>query len=1137
MSSNHHEYPINFFIQICKVMQSNFSKILIHREETLLKTVRIMKLTIILLAGFCLQVSAKGYAQNVTVSGKNLSLEKVFSLIKTQTGYTFWYNVELMSKARKVDLNVRNKPIAEALEMCFQGQPFSYEIVGKTIVVKQKSILPTEIAEKPEPVLPPPITVQGRVTDQNGQPMAGVSVIVSGSRSGTSTDANGNYSIEAPNDGSITFSFVGFASQTIPVESRTTINIKMEREESELSTVVVVGYGTQRKIDVTGAVTSIKGAEIAKQSSFNPLSALQGKVAGVQVTNTGSPGSAPQVIIRGVGTVYGKTNPLYVVDGIWYDNINFLNSADIESVSVLKDASSESIYGIRGANGVILITTKKGHNNGKTTVSYNGYVGNQVVTNEPKMATGPEYAELINEVYALSGSPALYPDPSSFGTTDWYHLILHNALVANNQVAVSGGGEKSAYNFSLGYYRQDGLVKTNTFERYTARIQNDYQIAPFLKVGFNSIGSLSNSNDAPGSIFADLFNAAPIVPAFYADGSYGDPGDYKIAAANQKNPQENIDFYHQHNRTYKLNGNVYADVKFLRHFTFHTSAGGDFEQAQINNYSPYTNFLYIPVALRNTHSRLSITRAETRNWIAENTLTYDRKIGQNTIKVLAGQGAQQYKFYQLRASAQDVPENAGSQYLSLGTPSTFNVVDNDPLPTLTRVNSYFGRINYAYADRYLLTASLRADGTSKFEHSWGYFPSVGVGWVITNEDFMKSQNIFNNLKLRGSWGKIGNLSVPANLSVLKVTQTPALVYVGGDGSSAPGASINTIVPPTTFWERSNGTDIGLEASLLDNRLFVEVDWYNKKTEKAIFDIPVLGSVGTSSGTITGNQATFQNRGFEFLATWRDNIGSDWHYSISANAGFNRNKVIEVATGGNPLYQYLGALQITRTVVGQPIGEFFGYQTTGIFQSAAQVQDYKSKEGTVIQPNAKPGDFIYKDENEDGVIDDKDRVVLGNPNPKMIFGINTTVSYKNFDLTLDFQGVSGVQIYNGNFALRFGGENYTQDFYDNRWHGEGTSNVYPSVNIAGNNSLTNSFFVEDGKYFRVRNAQLGYTFPEFKNTGISQLRVFVNAQNPFTWFPYRGFTPEVPANAPTKAGVDQNVYPLYATYNFGVNLSF
>lgn len=975
--------------------------------------------------------------------------------------------------------------------------------------------------------------ITGTVTDSTGNPLVGVSVKKRNSNTGTTTNAQGVYSINAASTDVLVFSYIGFQSKEMPVGSQTTINLSLLSASTQLSDVVVVGYGTQRKIDVTGSVAQIKGDVISKQASYNPLSALQGKVAGVQITNSGAPGAPPQVTIRGIGTVYGNTNPLYVVDGVWYDDVSFLNNADIESISVLKDASSESIFGIRGANGVILITTKKGSRN-KSIINYNGFVGNQVVTNEPKMATGPEYAEMINEVYALSGSPALYADPSSFGTTDWYHQILRNALATNNQVSVSGGGEKSTYNLSLGYYHQDGLVKTNSFDRYTAHIENDYQLASFLKVGINITGSTSNSHDVPGGIFYDLFNAAPIVPVYYADGSYGDPGDYKIAAANQKNPQESLDYFNQQTRIYKLNGNVYADVKFLKYFTFHTSAGGDYEQGQVKGYTPFTNYLYIPVALRNTHSELSITRDETRNWIIENTLSYERKFNQHSVKVLAGQGAQQYKFYSLTGSAQDVPQGSGLEYLSLGTASTAHVTDNG---SLDNVNSYFGRVNYSYADKYLLNASIRADGTSKFSNSWGYFPSVGAGWVITNENFMKNQKIFDNLKLRGSWGKLGNLSVPANLSILTATQTGSLVYVGGDGSTATGASIDKVVTPTTYWEKTEGTDVGLEASLLNNRLYVEADWYNKKTEDAIFDIPVLGSVGTTSGTIIGNQATFQNQGFEFLITWKDNIGKDWSYSISANAGFNQNKVLRVATGGNPIYQFLGALPVTRTVVGQPIGEFYGYQTIGVFQSAAQIQDYKSKDGIIIQPNAKPGDLIYKDENGDGAIDDKDRIVLGNPNPKMIYGINTTVSYKSFDLALDLQGVNGIEIYNGNFALRYGGENYTQDFYNNRWHGEGTSNLYPSVNVAGNNSLTNSFFVENGEYFRIRNVQLGYTFPKFKNSGISQLRIYVNAQNPITWFPYRGFTPEVQAESPSKAGIDQSVYPLYATYNFGVNLTF
>jgi len=1101
------------------------------------KIMRIMNISIFLITVACLQVSADGFAQSVTVSGENVPIEKIFSSIKNQTGYTFWYNLELVAKAKKLDVNIRNKPLKEALDICFSNQPFTYEIIGKTIVVKEKSHTnpsTTVLAEKPLP--PPNIDVHGKVLNEEGAPLVGVSITISGSTAGTSTGSDGTYSISAPENGTLVFSFVGYSSQTISINSRTEINIQLIREVSALSSVVIVGYGTQRKIDITGSIATVKGEEITKQASYNPLSALQGKVAGVQITNSGSPGAPPQMTIRGVGTVYGNTNPLFVVDGVWYDDISFLNNSDIESISVLKDASSESIYGIRAANGVVLITTKKGKRNGKPVFNYNGFVGNQVITNQVKMASGPEYAQMINEVYSLNGSPTLYPDPSSFGTTDWYHLILRNALVSNQQISTTGGGEKSTYNFSLGYYHQDGLVKNNDFDKYSVHVSNDYQVTNFLKVGVNTTGILSTSNDAPGSIFYDLFNAAPIVPAFYSDGSYGDPADYKIAAANQKNPQESIDFNNHRTRTWKLNGSVYADVKFLKDFTFHTSAGGDFEQVEGKGYTPYNNYYTIPVALRNTHSSLSVNRDEIRNWIVENTLTYDRKFGDHSLKVLLGQGAQEYKVYKFHASVQDVPEGSSTEYISLGTASTAGIGDEG---SLDRVSSYFGRVNYSYQDKYLLTASMRADGSSKFSNTWGYFPSVGVGWVISKEKFFQNQKLFDNLKLRASWGRIGNLSVPANLSILKASQTPSLVYVGGDGSSATGASINTVVTPTTTWETGEGTDVGLEAALLKNKLNVEIDWYNKKTIHAIFAIPVLGSVGTTSGTIVGNQATFRNQGFEFLATWKNMINKEWSYSISANAGINQNRVMEVATGGNPIYDYLGANTITRTMVGEPIGEFFGREVVGIFQSATDIAAYKNKDGVVIQPSAKPGDFKYKDENGDGVIDDKDRVVLGNPNPKLVYGINTTLAFKNFDLSLDFQGISGVSIYNGNFALRYGGENYTSDFYDNRWHGEGTSNVYPSVNVAGNNSFTNSFFVEDGSYFRIRNAQLGYTIIGNKGerSGISKLRLYVNAQNAFTWFHYRGFTPEVQASSPTKAGIDQQVYPLYATYNFGVNLTF
>lgn len=1093
-----------------------------------------MKLTVAILLITCMHVAAAGHSQDhVTLNLKSVELRKALISIEKKTNYRFLFNENLLSKIPKVDVSVTDMPVGEVLNQILQNTGISFKIFENNLIV----LRPSEegrLAELQD------LKVSGHVSGSGGAILAGVSVTIKGTTTGTITDQNGNYSITVPDDAVLVFSYVGYEDQEIAVSGKSTLNVSLQLSTKIMDQVVVVGYGSSKKLDLTGSVAQVKGEEVAKQSTFSPISALQGKVAGVQINNTGAPGSPPEIRIRGVGTVYGNPNPLYVVDGVWYDDISFLNSNDIESISVLKDASSESIYGIRAANGVILITTKKGkRNDGKPTINYNGWAGNQVVTNQIKMATGSEYETMVNELNVINGKPAQYSDPASVGNTDWYHQILRNAFVTNQQVSVTGGSQKSTYNFSLGYYNQNGLVKTNTFNRYNFHLQNDYELAKFLKVGATINGALSNSNDIDGSIFHQLYSAAPNVPVYYADGTYGDPNDFKVGSSNQFNPQVTVDFFNNHTRTYKLNGNAYAELKFAKHFTFHTSAGGDFEQSEINNYAPvYT----ATIAQRNTVSKLNVSRNENRNWIVENTLTYDRKINDHSFKILIGQGAQEYKFYGLSASVQNVPPGSGNQYLSLGTASSANLSDNG---SLSRVSSYFGRLNYSYKDRYLLTASMRADGSSKFSESnrWGYFPSVGLGWIITNEKFMESQHLFDNLKLRGSWGKIGNMSVPANLSVLTVTQNAGFIYVGGNGSTSTGASINTVVPPATYWERGEGTDVGLEASMLNSRLYAELDWYNKKTEKAIFDIPILGTIGTNSGTIIGNQATFQNQGFEFLVTWKDRINKDWNYSISANAGINKNKVLDVSTGANSIYQAVGTTGSnnfnTRTIIGEPIGEFFGYQVIGVFQSAQDISDYKSSGGVVVQPNAKPGDFKYKDVNGDGVIDAKDKVVLGNPNPKLIFGINTNVSYKDFDLTLDFQGVSGVQVYNANLGLRYGTENFTEDFYKNRWHGQGTSNFYPSANIGGSsNYLSNSFYVEDGSYFRIRNMQLGYTLPQhcLKNTGISRLRVYVNAQNAFNFFKYRGFSPEV-GGAPTRAGIDVNVYPLYATYNFGVNLTF
>jgi TonB-linked SusC/RagA family outer membrane protein len=986
------------------------------------------------------------------------------------------------------------------------------------------------------------IAVTGKVTSaSDASPLPGASVLIKGTTTGVPTDIEGNYSINVPSAESVlVFSMIGMTAQEIAVGTQTVINVGLQEDARALNEVVVVGYGTQRKLDVTGSVVQIKGEDISKQPSMNAVSGLQGKVAGVQINNSGKPGEAPQIRIRGVGTAYGSANPLYVVDGVWFDDISFLNSGDIESMNILKDASSQSIYGVRAANGVVLITTKRGKS-GKAIVDYNGFVGFQKVTNQVKMANAKEYATMVNELSNINGKENIL-DPSQFGEgTDWYDQILRTAKVTNHQLSISGGGEKSTYNFSLGYLDQDGVVQKNNFKRYTARLQNDFQVLKSLKVGYTATGSFSKSKDEAGGIFRQLYAAAPVVPVFKADGTYGDPNDFNLGDANNFNPQVTIDYYNQNTKRTLLTGNAYAELSIFNGLTFKTSLGGRYSQDETRFYNPE----YIAtLKQRNNTSLLSFTRPQSRYWIFENTLTYTKEFGQHSFTALLGQSAQRDQSYKLTASALNVPYTSeGDLYLALGNTEGRSVVDEGDLGTYA---SYFGRVNYSFGDRYLLNASLRADGSSKFfqgGNAWGYFPSVGAGWVISNEGFMKNQSFLDNLKLRGSWGKIGNASVPSNLSTLTVATGGNLAAIFG-GQLNTGASINTIIPPTTYWERGVGTDVGLEAAFLKSRLTIELDYYIKKTERAIFDIPVLTSIGTESGRIVGNQATFQNKGFEFALNWRDEIGKDLSYSIGINGGINNNKVLAVTSGANPIYDggvgLTGGALATRTRVGDPIGSFYGYIVDGIFQN----QDEIAKSA---QPTAKPGDFRYRDISgtsgvPDGAITGLDRQVIGNPNPKFTYGINTNWNYKSLDLMLDFQGVSGVDVYNANLGWRYGNENFTKDYFDNRWHGEGTSNTYPSANIGGgSNYFPNTFFVQSGSYFRVRNAQLGYTFPQSFNEKlkIRKLRLYANAQNALNFFKYKGLSPEVRANEnkPTQAGIDANVYPLSATYNFGINVTF
>ncbi|HZY37624.1 MAG TPA: TonB-dependent receptor [Mucilaginibacter sp.] len=985
------------------------------------------------------------------------------------------------------------------------------------------------------------ITVTGKVLDQaNSEALIGVSVKIKGTTEGTQTDVNGSFSINAPSNATLVFTYIGYAPQEVPLNGKNAVDVRMNASANELSQVVVIGYGTQKKIDNTGAVANVKGSDIAKEASTNVVSALQGKVAGVDVINNGQPGSVGQITIRGFGTVYGNTTPLYVVDGVWYDDISFLNDNDIESITVLKDASSLAIFGVRAGAGAIMITTKSGRK-GKPTINYNAYAGWQSVTNQVQMANATQYATAINELYADNNiTPAFSTNPNAYGTgTNWYDQILRNAFVTNHQISVNGGSDKYTYDYSFGYLDQDGIVKTNNYQRYTFHATNDLQVAKNVKIGFTANILSSESADIDNQIFHQMYTAAPIVPVFYSSGAYGDPADYNVGGGANYNPEATIDFFHQKSKNKELSGNVYGEWEIIKGLKFRMSFGGQLAQAEVRHYEP---IYFATGGQQSTTSSLDVNHTENRNWNWDNTLTYDKAFKKHKFTVLLGYSAQKYRTSFADAFADSVA-NAQSGNLHTSFPAGAKVTLTYPQPSQfldTKIGE-FARVNYSYDGRFLINASIRRDGASEFwPHPYGWFPAIGGGWVISNESFMKDQHFFSNLKFRASYGQLGNANVPVNLNTLVVTKDPGqyTAIFGNPQTAYTGASINTVVPPTSTWEKSIGTDAGIEATILNDHLQIEAGYYNRTTQNAVFTVPIPGSTGENGpgGGLLANQADIRNRGFEFTLTWRQQINQNWFYSISPNLAINDNMVTRVISGNNPIYGggngiTNGALA-TRTVVGQPIGEFFGYKVIGVFQNAQQIAGS-------AQPGAQPGDFIYQDTNNDGQISSTDRVNLGNPNPKYQYGINTNVKYKNFDLELDFQGRADVSIYNANIAERFGNENFSEDFYVNRWHGDGTSNTYPSVNIGSTaNSAPNSFFVTSGAYFRLRNAQLGYTLPGdlLRKWKIQNIRLFANAQNAINIFGYKGFSPEV-GGGPTNLGIDANVYPLYATYNFGVNVTF
>ncbi len=987
------------------------------------------------------------------------------------------------------------------------------------------------------------VTVSGNVTGSDGSPIDGVSVKEHNSPNGTATDSAGNFSLPV-NDANavLDFTSLGYTSRSVSLNGRTTISVVLQGAAPQaLEQVIVVGYGTQKKKDITGSVANVSGAELAKQPVLTATQAIQGKVAGVQVLSSGQPNSAPSVLIRGTGSILGGVNPLYVVDGVLTTDIRNINSSDIASVDILKDASAAAIYGVRAANGVIIITTKTGKS-GKMRISYDGEVGFREAAHLVKMANSKEYARYINQASQNVGNGSILVDTSlTQSSTNWYNVILRTAFEQNHNISVSGGSEKIDYFLSMNYLTDEGIVINNNFKRFTVRLNNQYRLSKKLKLNTLISYGRGNTNDVNlGAAYNNAYHAAPIIPAIL-NGKYGNTSAYQ----NVGNPLLDINSNNNNYIENRFQATGFIDYKPVSWLTLHSSLGAELG---LNNRHLYTyQFLndtatYIVAGgnqVSNT-SFYSVQNERNLRWVWDNTATVQTSFNKNDITFLVGTTSEKVLNDLELASRSDVPPDPNIRYLSQGDPSTqLNSSTDDEY---TRV-SYISRLSYAYDHRYLLTATFRADGSSFFTKKYAYSPSIGAGWVISSEKFMQNQKIFNNLKLRASYGQLGNDNIPANASIQTINTNLPYFF---NGRFITGFAFAGLIDKNIHWEQTNEADIGLEFAFLKSRLSGELDFYDKKVNNALIQVPISGVFG-GSGLLYTNVATIENRGAELVLNWKDKAGKYVTYNLSGNASYNENKVVAL-NGGQAIFS--GSVgqggTTTLTANDHPIGSFFVLQAEGVFHNQQELAAYVTKSGVPITINGQVpnlGDLKYADTNGDGKIDDNDRVFAGSYQPKFTIGLNGSISYKSFDLNFGAYGTIGSKIYNGKKEARFNQrDNIEASVANDSWTFQNFKSNVPRANY---NPLPQStYFIESGDFVRINNLTIGYTFSRglLDKYQISNLRIYVTSQNLVTFTKYSGFTPEIqgqaaPLGTPLAPGIELNAYPTTRTFAFGVNLNF
>ena len=1096
---------------------------------------RIMRISTFLLmvCVFC-SYAGNAHSQNAKVSIRmnNVKLDKILNEIENQTDYLFIYN-------NQVDINkitsvkVKNEAVAQVLDRILSGTGINYELEGTHIILTTEAIKDLHAQQQAK-------TVTGTVTDVSGEPIIGANIRIKGTTTGTITDIDGNFSIKAEPQSVIEVSYIGYLTQETVINNQKSIRFLLKEDTKTLDEVVVIGYGVQKKADLTGSVANINTEKLNTQSNANIGQALQGKIAGVDIVSQGgAPGSGTRIMVRGIGTL-NNASPLYIVDGMYMNSIDHINPNDIASIDVLKDASSAAIYGSRAANGVIIVTTKEGSNTeGKPIIDLSVNLGISTASKFLDMLDAKGWAEVTTIARQAIGKPALdmATDLANKPDNDWQDIMFRPALMQNYNLSVKGGGKYSTYYTGLGYFNQDGIVKGTNYQRYNIQSKNDYKRGIF-SAGTNLI--ISFSHDKPlhqelrGGMIGTILQSVPTLEKYddTREGGYG--GTYGDVV-NIPHPLAIIDdnIMDRYNENVKIFANLYAQIELFKGLKYKLNLTPDFSFERYKNYLNKYDF----GLATNSITQLTERQRRRRNILVENLLTFDRTFGEHKISALAGYTYQDSRFRHIQAYGEGLPQ--GLEEIDAATTNRSNE-GNSWRSVLT---SILGRVFYSYQNKYLFTATIRRDGSSKFgkNNRYGYFPSFSLGWNVAEEKFMENVHWLDQLKLRGGYGVLGNQEI--DNYQYSSTITTGINYPDGNGGLLQGAFPKNFANPDIKWEETAMTNVGIDFMAFNNRLSLTADYYVKNTKDILLTVPIPISSGGANDPIR-NAGKIRNNGFEFNLGWMDQPNPAISYGINLIGSFNKNKVIAMGSESGSIKGGSTNQNITtsETKAGYPIGGYWLISTAGYFNSQEEVDAY-AKDGKKIQPAAEPGDIKFVDANNDGVINDDDRAFQGSPFPDFTFALNGNMRYKNFDLSIGLQGVLGNKIYNATRQTLEDvtkGSNFLASCLD-YWTPENKNASHPRLTWDDPNRNTRAEsdrYLENGSYLRLRSVQLGYTFPQtwFKGA-IQHARVYINAENLFTITSYSGYSPDVNADNANYRGFDNFIYPTNRTFMLGLNVTF